>query len=58
MLKVIFYIKSDKIGKDGLSPIFARISLREKFITMATGKWIAKERWQFTNNLRNSEYLY
>lgn len=53
MLKVIFYIKSDKTGKDGLSPIFARISLRDKFITMATGKWISKERWQFTNNLRN-----
>ena len=53
MLKVIFYIKSQKAGKDGLVPIFARISLRDKFITMATGKSITKERWLFNSNLRN-----
>jgi len=53
MLKVIFYIKSQKVDKDGLAPIFARISLRDKSITMATGKSISKERWLFTNNLRN-----
>ncbi len=53
MLKIIFYLKSGKANKKGESPIFARISHNQKSITMATGKSILKERWQFTNNLRN-----
>jgi len=53
MLKVIFYLKAGKANKKGESPIFARISYNQKSITMATGKSISKERWQFTKNLRN-----
>ena len=53
MLKIIFYLKSGKDNKKGESPIFARISYNQKSTTMATGKYILKERWQFTNNLRN-----
>src|SRR3990167_401508 len=53
MLKVIFYLKAGKVNKMGESPIFARISLNEKSTTIATGKSISKERWQFTKNLRN-----
>lgn len=53
MLKIIFYIKTDKVNTKGESPIFARISYKQKTTTMATGKSILKERWQFTNNLRN-----
>ncbi|TRX33204.1 site-specific integrase [Flavobacterium sp. ZT3R18] len=53
MLKVIFYLKAGKANKKGESPIFARISYNQKSITMATGKSILKERWQFTKNLRN-----
>lgn len=53
MLKIIFYLKSGKDNKKGESPIFARISYNQKSTTMATGKYISKERWQFTNNLRN-----
>lgn len=53
MLKVIFYLKAGKVNKKGESPIFARISLNEKSTTIATGKSISKERWQFTKNLRN-----
>jgi hypothetical protein len=52
MLKVIFYIKAQKANKDGLSPIFAKISLNNESISIATGKSITKERWQLTNNLR------
>ncbi|MDI5950234.1 phage integrase SAM-like domain-containing protein [Flavobacterium sp. LB2P84] len=53
MLKVIFYLKAGKANKKGESPIFARISYNQQSITMATGKSILKERWQFTKNLRN-----
>ncbi len=53
MLKVIFYIKTEKANKNGQSPIIAKISFKQKSITMATGKSISKERWQFTNNLRS-----
>jgi hypothetical protein len=48
MLKVIFYIKTEKANANGLSPIFAKISFQQKSITMSTGKLISKERWLFT----------
>lgn len=53
MLKIIFYLKAGKVNKKGESLIFARITHNQKSTTMATGKSILKERWQFTNNLRN-----
>ncbi|WP_404827628.1 hypothetical protein [Flavobacterium shii] len=53
MLKVIFYLKYTKVGKNGESPIFARISYKNKTISMSTRKFISKERWIFTGNLRN-----
>lgn len=53
MLKVIFYTKSDKVGKNGDCPIYAKVSLKGKSTTISTGKAISKERWDFTNNLRN-----
>jgi site-specific recombinase XerD len=53
MLKVIFYLKAGKFNKNGESPIYARISFRKQSFTMAVGKSILKERWQFTDNLRS-----
>lgn len=53
MLKVIFYIKTEKANANGLSPIFAKISFQQKSITMSTGKLISKERWLFTKKLRS-----
>ncbi|OCB71243.1 tyrosine type site-specific recombinase [Flavobacterium piscis] len=53
MLKVIFYLKAGKFNKSGESPIYARISYKKQSITMAAGKSILKERWQFTDNLRS-----
>ncbi|GIQ57887.1 transposase [Flavobacterium collinsii] len=53
MLKVIFYLKTGKFNKSGESPIYARISYKKQSITMAAGKSILKERWQFTDNLRS-----
>ncbi|RXM44200.1 site-specific integrase [Flavobacterium sp. YO64] len=53
MLKVIFYQKSDRVNKNGESPIYARLSYNDKQISMSTGQTITKERWTSTNNLRN-----
>lgn len=53
MLKVIFYLKAGKFNKSGESPIYARISYKKQSITMAAGKSILKQRWQFTDNLRS-----
>lgn len=53
MLKVIFYQKSDRVNKNGESPIYARLSYNDKQISMSTGQAILKERWVSTNNLRN-----
>ena len=53
MLKVIFYQKSDRVNKNGESPIYARLSYNDKQISMSTGQSISKERWNSTNNLRN-----
>lgn len=53
MIKVIFYLKPGKTDKNGEEPIYARISFNHQKITISTGKSIFKERWLFTNNLRN-----
>lgn len=53
MLKVFFYQKSDKVDQNGESPIFARLSFNNQRISISVGKSISKERWHFTNNLRN-----
>ncbi len=52
MLKIIYFIKSEKSNKNDESPIYAKISYQGKSITMSTGKCISKERWKFTSNLR------
>jgi site-specific recombinase XerD len=53
MLKVIFFLKSSTVDKNGELTIFARLSLNKQRISISTGKSISKERWLFTNNLRN-----
>lgn len=53
MLKVIFYLKVEKVSKNGESTIFVRMSYKTQRISMSTGKSISKERWVFTGNLRN-----
>lgn len=52
MLKVIFYLKTGQLDKNGEFSIFARITYKDKRITLSTGKTISKERWTGTNNLR------
>lgn len=52
MLKVIFYLKSEKADKNGEFSIFARITYKQKRISLSTGKAISKERWDYTNKLR------
>lgn len=53
MVKTFFYLKTDKQNKEGESPIYAKIKLQGKTTTLSTGKLISKERWLFTNKLRN-----
>ena len=53
MLKVIFYLKSEKADKNGECSIFARITYKTNRVSLSTGKTISKERWVYTNNLRN-----
>lgn len=52
MLKAICYLKTEKTP-NGDSPIFIKISHNQKSITISTGKSISRDRWQFTNKLRN-----
>ncbi len=54
MLKIIYFIKSEKSNSNDECPIYAKISYHGKSITMSTGKYITKERWNFTNHLRNT----
>jgi site-specific recombinase XerD len=53
MIKTFFFLKTDKQNKNGESPIYAKIKLQGKQTTLSTGKYISKERWRFTNKLRN-----
>lgn len=54
MLKIIYFIKSEKSNENDECPIYAKISYQGKSITMSTGKFISKERWKFTSNLRGA----
>jgi site-specific recombinase XerD len=53
MIKTFFYLKTDKQNSEGESPIYAKITLQGKSTTLCTGKFLSKERWEFTNKLRN-----
>lgn len=54
MLKIIYFIKSEKSNNNDECPIYAKISYQGKSITMSTGKYITKDRWNFTSHLRGS----
>ena len=53
MIKIHFYLKMDKIKSSGQCPIYAKIVLHNKSITLSTGKSILKERWEKTDHLRS-----
>ncbi|KUJ59152.1 tyrosine type site-specific recombinase [Flavobacteriaceae bacterium CRH] len=54
MLKTIFLLKSERVNRDGESSIILRLSYKNKRITIASGKFISKERWIQTNHLKNT----
>ncbi|WP_431107186.1 phage integrase SAM-like domain-containing protein [Winogradskyella poriferorum] len=54
MIKTFFYLKTDKQNSKGESSIYAKIQLKGKTTTLSTGKFISKERWDFTNKLKNT----
>lgn len=54
MLKTIFLLKSGRVNRDGESSIILRLSYKNKIITIASGKFISKEKWIQTNHLKNT----
>ena len=52
MLKIQFIIRASKTKSNGESPIFAKVILGNKSMTLSTGKSISKERWEATDRLR------
>lgn len=54
MIKLNFYLKSDKVNSQDEYPIYLKLIYKGKSTTLSTGKWISKERWNSTNKLRNS----
>jgi site-specific recombinase XerD len=53
MVKIFYFIKTEKANKNGQSPIYAKIQYQRQTITMSTRQSMSDERWRFTNNLRN-----
>ncbi|MFZ4671517.1 MAG: site-specific integrase [Flavobacterium sp.] len=53
MLKIIYYLKSEKENQYGECPIYAKINIGKKATTISTGKTIKQERWIETNRLRS-----
>ncbi|MCD0471800.1 site-specific integrase [Flavobacterium sp. JAS] len=54
MLKTIFLLKSGRVNRDGESSIILRLSYKNKIITIASGKYISKEKWIQTSHLKNT----
>ena len=52
MLKINFYIKSDKVKTNGECPIYSKVFYNHKSITISTGRYILPERWKFSENMR------
>jgi integrase len=53
-LKVCFYLKGDKKNQSGETAIYGKIFVGNDYSTFSTSKYIMKERWAKTNNLRNA----
>lgn len=54
MIKINYYLKTDKVKLNGESPIFAKVTLQNKVLSFSTGKSISHERWTQTNRLNGS----
>ncbi|MEO8255272.1 MAG: phage integrase SAM-like domain-containing protein, partial [Flavobacterium sp.] len=52
-VKNLFFLKSEKLNWKNESPIYVRIWFNQNSITISSGKYITKERWSFTNKLKN-----
>ena len=54
MLKINYFIKSEKLKGNDSYPIYAKIFYEGQTMTMSTKKSISKERWEFTNKLKKT----
>ncbi len=46
MIKLIFYLKSDKVNKAEQHPIYLKLTYKGKSTTLSTSKSLSKERWK------------
>lgn len=53
MLKIYFFLKPGKLNWKNESPVYVRLWHEHDSITISTGHYITKERWDFTNKLRS-----
>ena len=53
MIKLNFYLKTDKVNPNYEYPIYLKLTYKGKSTTMRTDKWISKELWKSTNKLKN-----
>ncbi|MBR9846055.1 MAG: site-specific integrase, partial [Algicola sp.] len=54
MLQIIYFIKTQKVKKNGQCPIYAQVKYHNQVITMSTRQSISEEKWDITNKLRKS----
>jgi integrase len=51
MIKLQYYIRNEKVKANGESPIYLKIVVGKKSLTVSTNKSISKERWDKTSHL-------
>lgn len=51
MIKLQYYIRNEKVKANGESPIYLKIAVGRKSVTVSTNKSISKERWDKTSHL-------
>ncbi|NCO62259.1 MAG: hypothetical protein GW839_01325 [Flavobacteriales bacterium] len=53
-LKVKFYVKGDKKNESGETAIYGKIYIGSTKTTFSTSKYMNRDRWEKTNQLRNT----
>lgn len=44
-ISILFYLRKDKTNKDGLAPIFRRITINGQRLDNSTGQWVDPSKW-------------
>lgn len=54
MIRIIFYLKKDKVNTKNECSIYCRVELNKKKFTLSTNKYISQKRWNETNKLKKT----